>query len=102
MSGHTLLAARWVIGHEHGTHVIHEHAEVVFQGSTIVFVGQGYEGPVDQRHDFGEAIISPGFIDLDALSDLDTTILAYDNSPPAKRGRIWPRSYVEQGPVEMY
>lgn len=102
MATHTLLTARWVIGHEQGTHVIHEHAELVFQGSTIVFVGQGYDGPVDQRHDFGEAIISPGFIDLDALSDLDTTILAYDNSPPARKGRVWPRSYVEQGPFEMY
>lgn len=102
MSAHTVLSARWVIGHEHGTHVIHEHAEVVLQGSTIVFVGQGYEGPVDHRHDFGEAIISPGFIDLDALSDLDTTILAYDNSPAAKKGRVWPRSYVAQGPFEMY
>ncbi|MGQ7844512.1 chlorohydrolase family protein [Granulosicoccus sp. 3-233] len=98
----TLLTARWVIGHAAGSHVVLEDAEVVFRGSRIVHVGHGYKGQVDTRHDYGEAIISPGFIDLDALSDLDTTILSYDNSPPAAKGRVWPRSYVEAGPHEMY
>ncbi len=99
---YTLLTARWVIGHAAGSHVVLEHAEVVFCGSCIVHVGHGYQGQVDTRHDYGEAIISPGFIDLDALSDLDTTILSYDNSPPALKGRVWPRSYVDRGPYEMY
>ena len=46
--------------------------------------------------------ISPGFIDLDALSDLDTTILGIDHHPGWAKGRVWPRSYVEAGPYEMY
>ena len=41
-------------------------------------------------------------MDLDALSDLDTTILGFDNSPAWKKGRIWPESYMRQGPYEMY
>ncbi|ASJ76168.1 chlorohydrolase family protein [Granulosicoccus antarcticus] len=101
-STHTLLSARWVIGHANGEHCVYEHAEVVFCGNHIVHVGHGYTGPVDKRLDYGEAIISPGFIDLDALSDLDTTILSYDNASPASTGRVWPRSYVEKGPFEMY
>jgi cytosine/adenosine deaminase-related metal-dependent hydrolase len=52
--------------------------------------------------DYGAALIGPGFVDLDALSDLDTTILAFDNQPGWKKGRVWPRDYLEAGPVEMY
>jgi cytosine/adenosine deaminase-related metal-dependent hydrolase len=52
--------------------------------------------------DYGEAILSPGFVDLDALSDLDTTILGYDNFPAWQKGRVWPESYIARGPYEMY
>lgn len=79
-----------------------ENADVVFDDDTIVFVGHGYSGEFDVFHDFGESIISPGFIDLDALSDLDTTILGYDNAPAVLKGRVWPRSYTDRGPYEMY
>src|SRR5690606_3839903 len=52
--------------------------------------------------DYGNALIGPGFVDLDAVSDLDTTILAYDNQPAWRKGRVWPRSYLDAGPCEMY
>lgn len=47
------------------------------------------------------ALIGPGFIDLDALSDIDTGVLGLDHQPGWKKGRVWPRDYVEEGPVEM-
>jgi cytosine/adenosine deaminase-related metal-dependent hydrolase len=47
-------------------------------------------------------LIAPGFVDLDALGDLDTTVLGFDNQPAWRKGRVWPRSYVERGPYEMY
>ena len=77
-------------------------AQIVFEDGAIIFTGHDFPGEVAQRHDFGEALIGPGFVDLDALSDLDTTILAYDNQPAWKKGRVWPRSYLEAGPYEMY
>lgn len=103
----TRLQARWVIGYTDASsagssHQILENADVVFEGDTIVYVGHAYSGEVDASHDFGESIISPGFIDLDALSDLDTTILAFDNAPAVLKGRVWPRTYVDRGPYEMY
>ena len=52
--------------------------------------------------DYGSALIAPGFVDLDALGDLDTTILGFDNQPAWRKGRVWPRSYVERGSYEMY
>ncbi len=100
--GRILLSARWVVGHAGGRHRLIENGEVVFDDGRIVFVGREFPGEVARRVDYGNAMIGPGFVDLDALSDLDTTILAFDNQPAWKKGRVWPRSYVEAGPFEMY
>ena len=97
----TALTARWVIGHDDGAHVIHENGTVVIEGARILHVGAEFDGDA-RRIDYGEAILSPGFIDLDALSDLDTTILGYDNGPAWQKGRVWPESYIARGPYEMY
>lgn len=102
MSGRTLLSARWVIGHRDGRHVVHEDGVVVIEGRDVLYVGTSFEGEVARRIDYGQAVISPGFIDLDALADLDTTILGYDNGPAWRKGRVWPESYVARGPYEMY
>ena len=97
-----LLTARWVVGHEGGRHVLYENGEVVFAGDRIAFVGHGYGGAVARRIDYGRSLIGPGFVDLDALADLDTTILGFDNHPPQEKGRVWPESYMKAGPFEMY
>jgi cytosine/adenosine deaminase-related metal-dependent hydrolase len=57
---------------------------------------------VQHRIHAGSAILAPGFVDLDALSDLDTTILGLGNQPAWRKGRVWPRSYVKAGPFDMY
>lgn len=101
-SGRTLLTASWVVGHKDGSHQLLKNGEVVFENGEILFVGHGFPGEVARRVDFGNALISPGLIDLDALSDLDTTILGIDHYPGWAKGRVWPRSYVEAGPYEMY
>ena len=100
--GRTLMTASWVVGHEDGHHVLLANGEVVFEAGEIVFVGHNFAGDVARRIDCGAALIGPGFIDLDALSDLDTTVLGFDNQPAWKKGRIWPESYMRAGPREMY
>lgn len=100
--GRVLLTARWLVGHRDGRHVLIENGEIVFEDGEVVFTGHGFTGEVARCIDYGNAVIGPGFVDLDALSDLDTTILAYDNQPAWKKGRVWPRSYLEAGPYEMY
>ncbi|OCX61591.1 N-ethylammeline chlorohydrolase [Thioclava sp. SK-1] len=102
MMGRTRLSARWVIGHRDGRHIIYENGVVVIDGTQVVYVGPQFDGPVARQIDYGQAVISPGFIDLDAVSDLDTTILGYDNGPAWKKGRVWPDTYVARGPYEMY
>lgn len=88
--GRTLLTADWVLGHRDGAHRLVHNGEVVFEHGEILFVGHHFSGEVARRVDFGRSLISPGFIDLDALSDLDTTILGIDNHPGWAKGRIWP------------
>ncbi|NRP69622.1 8-oxoguanine deaminase [Ensifer psoraleae] len=97
-----LLTARWVVGHADGRHCLYPNGEIVVTGDRIIFVGHRYQGVVARRIDYGNALIGPGFVDLDALSDLDTTVLGYDNQPAWKKGRIWPETYMESGPFEMY
>ncbi|MGE0240490.1 MAG: amidohydrolase family protein [Parvibaculaceae bacterium] len=101
-SGRTLLAADWVVGHSNGHHVLYARGEVVFEDGEIVFVGHDFPGEIARRRDYGRALLAPGFIDLDALSDLDTTILAFDNHPSWQKGRTWPKTYMDAGPYEMY
>ena len=101
-SGRTALRARWVLGHQDGRHCLIANGIVVIEGSTVLYVGQRFTGEVAREIDMGDALISPGFIDLDALADLDTTMLAIDHQPGWAKGRVWPRSYVKRGPYEMY
>ncbi len=100
--GRTALAASWVLGHWDGTHRLIRNGEVVIEGGRILHAGGRFGGEVARRVDLGHALISPGLIDLDALSDLDTTLLAIDHQPGWAKGRVWPQSYVERGPYEMY
>ncbi len=100
--GRWCLAAEWVVADTSTGRRLVKNGEVVIEHDRVIHVGQRYEGEVAGRYDMGKALISPGFIDLDALSDLDTTLLAFDNHPGELKGRVWPRSYQQRGPFEMY
>lgn len=100
--GRTALAARWIVAHADGGHRLLENGEIVIEADRIIHVGHRFAGEVAQRFDLGEVLVSPGFIDLDALSDLDTTLLGVDCGPAWAKGRVWPQSYVDRGPYEMY
>ena len=98
----TLLKAKWIVGHKNGRHCLYEDGEIAVSGHSVLFVGKAFPGSSERVLDYGNALIGPGFIDLDAVSDLDTTVLGFDNQPPARKGRVWPQSYMQAGPVEMY
>jgi cytosine/adenosine deaminase-related metal-dependent hydrolase len=100
--GRTLITADWVLAYEATGPVLLRRGEVVIEEGAVRFAGHGFPGEVARRIDLGASLISPGLIDLDALSDLDTTILGIDHFPAWKKGRVWPQSYVEAGPYEMY
>lgn len=89
----TRLTGKFVIGYAGGDHAIFPGGEVVFEGDTITFVGHDYPGQVDVSYDYGDAIISPGFIDLDALADIDHAILDTWLTPDRARGQQWSEEY---------
>lgn len=101
-TGRTLMSAEWLLAYRDDTHHLVPRGEVVIEHGEVLYAGPRFGGEVARRIDFGKALISPGLIDLDALSDLDTYVLVTDNQPGWAKGRVWPRSYVERGPYEMY
>ncbi|APE45198.1 N-ethylammeline chlorohydrolase [Sulfitobacter alexandrii] len=100
--GRWAVTAQWVLADMPAGRRLIPYGEVVVEGNSVIHVGSRFEGDVAARFDLGNALIAPGFVDLDALSDLDTTLLAFDNWPSKAKGRVWPRSYVDRGPYEMY
>ena len=100
--GRWSLTADWVIADTDRGRRLVRGGEVVIENDRVVYVGGPFDGDVSVRFDMGPALIAPGFVDLDALSDLDTTLLAHDNWPSERKGRVWPQSYVDSGPYEMY
>ncbi|WP_455358227.1 amidohydrolase family protein [Streptomyces sp. SYSU K21746] len=99
----TLVTASYVIGYaepagttgavgsDAGDHVVIRDGQVVYEGERVVFVGRGYPGAVDETIDAGHAIVGPGFIDLDALADIDHAIL--DTWHADDRGLEWSLEY---------
>ncbi len=101
-TGRTLMTADWLLAYHGEGHCLVPRGELVMENGNVIFAGRRFDGEVTRKLDFGSALISPGLVDLDALSDIDTYVLVTDNQPGWAKGRIWPRSYVERGPYEMY
>jgi 5-methylthioadenosine/S-adenosylhomocysteine deaminase len=97
----TKLKGRYVIGFDGDDHVILKDSEVVYENDTIIYVGKKYPKEVDEVIDAGNAVISPGFIDLNALGDIDHDILHLEASRDKQKNLLWSKSYVENGHHEV-
>lgn len=71
----TRVRAGHLLAWDGADHVLLRDAELVHRGSEIVFAGHGYPGRVDTEVDASGALVMPGLIDLDALTDLDHCLL---------------------------
>lgn len=98
----TLLKAACVVGVDGQSHVFWRNGEVVFSDNTIEFVGRNFPGHVDRTVDYGQAVICPGLIDLDALGDIDSGVLGVDNGSKFENGRLWSEDYIRRGPQDAY
>ncbi|GAB3619868.1 amidohydrolase family protein [Glutamicibacter endophyticus] len=90
----TRVRAAFVIGYQDGDHCIWPQGELVHEDGTVVFVGRGYTGPVDVEVEADNAIVSPGFIDLNALSDIDHAIFDSFTGGDLRRGLAWSEDYL--------
>ncbi|MDY6846651.1 MAG: chlorohydrolase family protein [Chloroflexota bacterium] len=98
----TKIKAQYVIGYQGNDHVIFENGELVYEDDRVIYVGHHYPGDVDQSMDAGKALVSPGFIDINALADIDTTIMTYDQPSSLGLGNRWSDKYFNQGPKEVF
>lgn len=71
----TKIIGSYVVGYENGDHVIYQDGEVIYENDRIISVGRQTSTPVDKTIDVTGQLVSPGFIDLDALVDFDHGIL---------------------------
>ncbi len=94
--------ADWLCAHDGRGHVYLPRGELVFAGDSIIYAGFDFPGPVDRRIDFGCAFIGPGFVDLDALGDVDSEVLTFDRGPGHLLGRVWTEKTLRQGPDETF
>jgi cytosine/adenosine deaminase-related metal-dependent hydrolase len=99
--GRWALKARYMIADLPEGRRLVEGGEAVIENDRVIWIGKRFEGDVAACYDMGDALIGPGFVDLDALSDLDTTVLGMDNQPGWKKGRVWPTDYAARA-YEMY
>jgi 5-methylthioadenosine/S-adenosylhomocysteine deaminase len=59
----TKIVCGWLVGYAGGGHVLWRDAELVYEGNTILFVGDRFEGRVDSVLDARRQLVTPGFID---------------------------------------
>ncbi|WZL72544.1 amidohydrolase family protein [Clostridiaceae bacterium 35-E11] len=97
----TKIKSKFVIGFDGQDHVIFKDGEVVFEKDTIVFVGHDYEGQVDKTIEAGNAVVSPGFIDLNALGDIDHDIIHMEADALRQKNLLWSKEYYEKGYHEV-
>ena len=98
----TRLRARFVVGYDAGDHVVYPDGEVVYEDDRIVFAGHDYPGPVDAEEDAGDALVGPGFVDLDALADIDHGIFDTFQPPALASGLSWSEDYFRTRRREVF
>src|SRR6266478_8727336 len=59
----TKIQCGWLVGYAGSGHVLWRDAELVYEGTQIVFVGERFDGTADQVIDAGGKLVCPGFID---------------------------------------
>ena len=59
----TRVKGSWVVGHHNGRHTLIKDGEVVYENDSIIFVGRGFAGDVDEEIDGTGMLVAPGFID---------------------------------------
>ncbi|MET3811327.1 chlorohydrolase family protein [Arthrobacter sp. UYEF3] len=98
----TRFSAEFVLGHVAGRHVLIRDGDVVYEDSRIVYVGQGYDGAADESFDLGRSLITPGLIDLDALTDIDHLLIDSWASPDRANGMQWSEEYFRSRRADVF
>ncbi len=90
----TLIQGGWVVGFQNGHHAILRDGVVVLEDDHILYVGPSFGGRVDQILDARGKLVSPGFVNIHAVANIDMQTLALDSN---NDGFASPRAYAVDG-----
>jgi 5-methylthioadenosine/S-adenosylhomocysteine deaminase len=90
----TLIQGGWVIGFQHGHHAILKDGVVLIEDDRILHVGRRFDGRVDTTIDATGKLVSPGFVNIHAVANIDIQTLGLDSDEP---GYASPASYAVDG-----
>lgn len=94
----TVVRAEHVLGYSDGDHVLHRDAEVEYEGDRVTYVGpRRGSDTADHVLELGNALVLPGFIDLNAICDIDHALLDSWVDPGLARGHQWSAAYFREG-----
>lgn len=94
----TKLKAQYIVGFDGRKHVYLRDAELVYEGDSILYVGKRFPGTADREIDYGTAMLCPGFIDLDALGDIDHWYITSEQPTGRDKSFLWSEAYYEGSP----
>lgn len=97
----TKVSARFIVGYQDQDHVVYENGELVYDKDQVIFIGHNYPGECVRHIQAGNSIVSPGFIDLNALANVDTTMIDYDVPDHLRSGMSWTEKYLQDGPHDI-
>ncbi len=90
----TLINGSWIIGFQHGSHRVLRDGVVVIEDDRIIHVGRSFDGHVDRTIDAIGKLVSPGFVNIHALANIDIQTLGLDTS---EGGYASPQEYAVEG-----
>jgi 5-methylthioadenosine/S-adenosylhomocysteine deaminase len=90
----TLIQGGWVVGFQDDRHALIRDGVLVMQDDRVLHVGKRFDGEVDRTIDATGKLISPGFINIHAVANIDIQTLGLDTR---RNGYASPRSYAVDG-----
>ena len=87
----TKIRAKYILTYQEGRLTMLEDACVVYEEDTIIYVGKDDGGHVDEVMDETENLLLPGFIDLDALGDVDHSLIFMGFPQERREDLAWSR-----------
>lgn len=90
----TLIQGGWIVGFQHGHHAILRDGVVVLEDDRILHVGPRFDGTVDRTIDARGKLVSPGFVNIHAVANIDIQTLTLDSS---EQGYAASQAYAVEG-----
>lgn len=97
----TKIKSKYIVRYNGKDHEILLNGELVFEDQTIIYVGKEYSESVDEVINLGNALVSPGFIDLNALGDIDHDIIHLEAYPEIQKSLRPSEKYYHKGMHEL-